>query len=247
MNKFITLLVTLLCSFQLMASTKVLIVSTSHSNLGSSGHKTGLWLSEASHPYKILSDAGYDVDIASINGGEIPLDPGSLEEKDSINKWFLNNEKAQSKIKHSISIDDINGNDYAAIIFSGGHGSVWDYYPNEGIQRIGLEIQEHDGVIATVCHGAAALLSIKTPDNKPFIHNKTITGFSNSEEIAIKLDTTVPYSLEDKLKSQGGEYFSGEDFTPFVKVDNNLVTGQNPQSSTLMANEVLTLLKSKNL
>lgn len=247
MNKFITLLVTLLFNFQLIAETKILIVSTSHSNLGNSGYKTGLWLSEASHPYKILTEAGYEVDIASIKGGKIPLDPSSLEEEDSINQWFLNNEKAQNKIQNSTAIDDIEGSDYAAIIFSGGHDSVWDYYPNDNIERIGFEIQKRNGVIAAVCHGVAALLSLKTPDNEPYIQNKSITGFSNSEEIAIKLDSSVPYSLEDRLKSQGAQYFSGEDFTSFVTVDDNLVTGQNPQSSTLMANKVLTLLKAKNL
>lgn len=226
-----------------VAADKILIVSTSYSKLGNTGEKTGLWLSEASHPYTILTDAGYEVDIASVKGGRIPIDPNSTKEHDDINQSFLNEPNSANKLSNSLALKDVSGKDYIGVIFSGGHGSVWDFYPNTDIARIGTQMQKNNGVIAAVCHGVSALLSIKDLENNSIIKGKEIAGFSNSEERAIKLEKTVPFMLQDALEKQGAKYESGENFTAFVKVDGNIITGQNPQSSSLLAKEILKKLK----
>lgn len=222
---------------------KVLMVVTSHDRMGETGEATGLWLSELTHPYQVLVGAGLAVDIAAIQAGKAPLDPRSTAEPDPVNAAFLADSAARAKLEHPVDLDSVAPDDYAAIVFAGGHGTVWDFPTSPAVDRVASAVHAQGGVVAAICHGPAALLNIHGPDGELLIKGRRVAGFSNAEERAVGLDKVVPFLLEDRLKEVGGLYEEGALFSPQVVVDGRLVTGQNPPSAAGVAEAVVTLLK----
>ncbi|MEK6625944.1 MAG: type 1 glutamine amidotransferase domain-containing protein, partial [Bdellovibrionota bacterium] len=207
---------------------KVLIVVTGHDQLGSSERKTGYYLSEVAHPYFKLIDAGFQIDFASPKGKAAPMDERSRTTDDAINKKFLDDVKLMDKLNDTLAVGDIHAKDYVAIFFAGGHGTMWDFPDDKNIAQLASAIYEHGGVVAAVCHGPAALINIRLADGKFLIAEKTMTAFTNDEEIAAGVEKIVPFALESKLVERGAKFKKTARWQANVIVDERLVTGQNP-------------------
>lgn len=227
-----------------MKKSKVLFITTSHSKLGDSGLKTGVWFEEVATPYYAFKSAGFDIDIASIKGEKIPIDPTSelpeWETKDTIQ--FKNDTIAMEHLNHSLKLNELNSENYDQVYFPGGHGPMWDFVNNETLTKLLNEFIIQDKTIGALCHGVSVLVDALNNRGEPFIKGKEITSFSNSEEIAVGAQGIVPFLLETKLKELGGIYSNGNDFTPYIIVEGNLVTGQNPASSADVAKKMIDIL-----
>jgi putative intracellular protease/amidase len=208
---------------------KILFVVTSHDTKGSTGEPTGYYLAEVSHPWKVLTDAGYEIDFVSPKGGTPPVDGFDLSDPD--NKAFWENKEYHQKISNSMRPEQVKPDEYAAIFYAGGHGAMWDLPENKALAAIAARIYEQNGVVAAVCHGPAGLVNIQLSNGKYLVDGKKVNGFSNEEEELVKLSTVVPFLLEDQLKARGGKYEHSAAWQPHVTVDQRLITGQNPQSA----------------
>ncbi|KUJ81704.1 hypothetical protein AVO43_13985 [Microbulbifer sp. ZGT114] len=220
------------------------MVLTSHKTMGESGKATGFWMAELTHPYFALLDAGIPVDIVSIAGGDAPVDPRSLKQDDADNQRFLSNPQTRKLIEDTRSLGEVDPAKYAAVIFVGGHGTMWDFPDNADVNRVAATIFENDGVVAAVCHGPAALLGITLSDGSRLVAGRNVTGFTNSEEHAVQLADVVPFMLEDALKSAGANFQGGADWQSKVVVDGRLITGQNPASAGALGEKVAAALGS---
>ncbi|MDR7119127.1 type 1 glutamine amidotransferase domain-containing protein [Rheinheimera soli] len=225
-----------------MAADKVLIVVTSHSQMGNIGEKTGYWLGEVTHPYHELIKAGIEVDIASIAGGKAPVDERSLAEADQVNQWFMADNIHSNKLQQTLKLADLKAADYQAVLFAGGHGTMWDFPQDQVLQQFAATLYQNNGIVAAVCHGPAALLNITLTDGSYLISGKEVTGFSNSEEEQIKLTQVVPFSLQNELVKRGASYNAADNWQSKVVVDQRVVTGQNPQSATAVGAALVKLL-----
>jgi len=207
------------------------------------GKPTGYWLDEVAHPFLKLKEAGHEVDVVSINGGKAPLDPGSAKFEGDNGKFWndLGGEKIMSETG---KLGDVDASKYQAVLFAGGHGTCFDFPGNPDVQRVAREVYESDGVVGAVCHGPTALTDIPLSDGKQLIAGKNVTGFSNSEEEAVGLTAKVPFILCDKLAEQGAKVENVADWQSKAVVDGRLVTGQNPQSSHAVGDELVDLLAS---
>jgi len=242
------LLITLTSTFSYAEnSPKVLIVLTSNSQLGDTGKKTGFWLPELTHPYYELKDAGYPIDIASIQGGMSPIDPDSFDDKDEHNNRFLKDAELMSKVIKSIPIESIDPSDYTVVLYSGGSGTMWDFPNNEHVNRISKSIYENNGIVSAICHGPAALVDVKLSNGNYLVSGKRIAAFTNDEEADIKQTEILPFLLQDKLTERGAHHIYGKSWAENVVVDGRLITGQNPASAKRVATEIITYLKSKNI
>ncbi len=224
---------------------KVLIVLTSHTELGNSGKKTGFWLPELTHPYYELINAGYTVDVASIEGGMAPLDSKAFEEEDEFHQVFLNDPILMAKVMRSIPLANINPNHYQAVLYSGGSGPMWDFPDNKDINRISTSIYENNGIVSAVCHGNAALINTVLSDGSLLIANKRIAAFTNEEEISLGTAEIVPFLLQDKLVEQGAIHVNGKAWQENVVVEGRLITGQNPASAKKVAQEIIAQLQQE--
>jgi putative intracellular protease/amidase len=230
-----------------MTALKILIIVTSHSHMGETEEPTGLWLEELSTPYYVFKDAGAVVNIASIKGGPIPIDPRSMQQagrnEPSVER-ALKDEEFQ-KIQASTARFQSPGlNDYDAIFLPGGHGTMWDLPASSALAQTVTDYITANKVVAAICHGPAGLVSARLPNGDPVIKGRTVTGFANSEEKAVGLEKAVPFLLEDRLKELGAHYTSGPDFASYVVRDGTLITGQNPASAKEAAELVLNALKT---
>jgi len=219
---------------------KVLFVLTSHDKLGDTGKKTGFYLPELTHPFKVLNDAGINIDFISPKGGEAPIDGVDLA--DEVNVNFLNNQNNKKAIENTLTPDQIDHNNYDAIYFVGGHGTMWDLPDNSKIQEITAKIYEKGGVVAAVCHGPVGLVNVKLSDGSYLIAGKQVSCFTDEEERAVKLDKQVPFLLESKMKERGAIHTKAENFVKHVVVCKKLVTGQNPASAYGVGEEILKLI-----
>merc|ERR1719343_155244 len=213
--------------------TKILIISTSASTL--KGVDTGLWIEELAAPYYAFKDAKFEVDIASTKGGAIPIDKGSVSDPffTDESKKFMHDGEAIGALCHSIKLDtiDFKTTNYDAIYMPGGHGTCADFIDNPALKKA-IEIMYASGkIVSSVCHGPTCLVDCVKPNGDALVKGEVVTGFSNSEEDAVQKSNIVPFSLESKLIELGGKYEKGDDWTSKVCVSNNIVTGQNPQSS----------------
>ena len=224
---------------------KVLIVLTSHDELGNTGEKTGFWSEELAAPYYALADAGIDITLASPKGGLPPLDPKSqlpdFQTEDT--KRFDTDKNLQEKLAHTRILGDVNEEDYDAVFYPGGHGPLWDLTYDKNSIALIENFYGNGKPVATVCHASSALLYAKTPEGESLVKNKQVTGFANTEEEAVGLTEVVPFLLEDELKKQGGIYSKGADWQSYVLQDGHLITGQNPGSSTAAAEKLIALLE----
>lgn len=224
---------------------KILFVLTSHSEKGNTGEKTGYYLSEVSHPWDILQKAGYEIDFVSPKGGNAPVDGFDL--KDSINKKFWEDEVYRKKVENTFKPSEINPDNYVAIHFAGGHGTMWDFADNVEIAKIASTIYEKNGYISAVCHGPAGLINIKLANGKYLVDGKRVNAFTNEEEAAVGLTNVVPYLLETKLIERGAIFEKSEAWQAHVTVDQRLITGQNPYSAKKVGEELLKALKAKKI
>jgi putative intracellular protease/amidase len=208
---------------------KVLFVVTSHGIKGSTGQPTGYYLSEVSHPWHVLINAGYEVDFVSPQGGKAPVD--GLNLNDAVNKEFWENSTYRSKIENTMRPSDVNTADYVAIHYTGGHGTMWDFADNTELAAIATKIYENNGVISAVCHGPAGLVNIKLSNGAYLVAGKKVNAFTNEEEVAVGLEKVVPFMLETKLVERGAIFEKSGLWQPHVTIDQRLITGQNPASA----------------
>ncbi len=223
---------------------KILMVLTSHDQLGDTGKKTGFWLEEFAAPYYVFKDAGAQITLASPQGGQPPLDPKSDDPgaQTDATRRFKADADAQKVLANTVALARVRAEDFDAVFYPGGHGPLWDLA--EDAQSIAL-IEKTFAAgkpLALVCHAPGVLRHAKAPDGKPLVDGKKVTGFTNTEEEAVQLTKIVPFLVEDMLKANGGEYSKGADWAPYVLTDGNLITGQNPASSEQGAHAVLQLL-----
>lgn len=229
---------------QSTSTSRVLIVLTSHSELGQTGKPTGFYLSEVSHPHAVFREAGFDVEFASPKGGKPPMD--GVDREDPINVAFLADEKVMAQVATTIPASEVKPERYQAIFYAGGHGTMWDFPNNQDLQRITRHIDANKGVIAAVCHGPAGLVNVTKEDGTALLKGARVTGFTNEEESAVSLTDVVPFLLEDKMKAQGATFEGAPKFTAHVVTSGRIVTGQNPASATGTAQAVVRLLQAKS-
>lgn len=224
---------------------KILIVLTSHALLGNTGEKTGFWVEEFATPYYILADAGAVLTIASPKGGQPPVDPKSeaADAQTPSTERYYKDTALLYKVAHSIRLSEIKHQDYDAVFYPGGHGPLWDLVNDKHSIELIENFYDHQKPIAFVCHAPAALINVKTIDGVPLVKGKHLTGFSNTEEEAVKLSKVVPFLLEDELSRKGALYSKGADWSPHARQDDLLITGQNPASSETVAKLLLATLK----
>ena len=220
---------------------KILMVLTSHDQLGNTGAKTGFWLEEFAAPYYVFKDAGADVTLASPQGGQPPLDPKSDDPgaQTDATRRFKADAAAQKQLASTQCLADVNAADYDAVFYPGGHGPLWDLA--EDAHSIALiEATLNAGKpVAAVCHAPAVLRHPKGPDGQSVVKGKNVTGFTNTEEAAVGLTDVVPFLVEDMLKANGGHYAKLGDWQPYAITDGLLITGQNPASSEPAAHALL--------
>lgn len=224
----------------------VLMVLTSHDQLGDTGKKTGFWLEEFAAPFYVLKDAGASVTLASPKGGQPPLDPKSdlPENQTEMTRRFRSDPATQAQLANTKKLAEVSGEDFDAVFYPGGHGPMWDLPDNpESVALIEAFVKD-DKPVGAVCHAPVALVNVRGRDGEYLVKGKRVTGFTNSEEEAVGLSAVVPFLLEDRLKERGGIFSKGPDWAPYVQVDGKLVTGQNPASSEPGAKELLKLLRS---
>ena len=223
---------------------KVLMVLTSHDRLGNTGEKTGFWLEEFAAPYYVLKDAGLDVTLASPKGGQPPLDPRSDDPKSETEamRRFKSDPGAKAALANTVKLSDVSADEYDAVFYPGGHGPLWDLSDDRDSIALIERIYAAGKPVAAVCHGPAAFRRAQAPDGTPLVRGKSVTGFSNTEEAAVGLTDVVPFSVEDMLKQNGGEYSKAENWQPYAVTAGNLVTGQNPASSEATAKALVGLL-----
>lgn len=227
------------------AMPKVLIVTTSHGQLGETGRPTGVWLEELAAPYYALLDGGAEVTIASIAGGPVPIDPRSAKRDGTDSaptQRFLADSRAMAAIESTPSIAQLDAAAYDAIFLPGGHGTMWDL-PESTALSAALGRAFDDGrIVAAVCHGPAGLVPARRSDGKPLVEGRRVSGFTDEEEAAAGLNQVVPFLLESRLRELGAVFEKGPPFQPFAVRDRNLITGQNPPSSAEVARLVLQAL-----
>jgi putative intracellular protease/amidase len=224
---------------------KILIVATSHEQLGDTGRKTGLWLEEIAFPYYVFKDAGAVMVLASPRGGEVPLDPKSesiLASTPTIRR-FQKDPEGISLLAHSIALTEIKAENFDMVYVAGGHGALWDFAENEVLKELLQTFIRQQKVVGLVSHGVAALLALQTGTGEPFVKGRHLTAFSNSEQQVAGLTAVVPFSLESKLVAEGAVYTKGDDFRTHTVTDGKLICGQNPISSLELSRKMLALLK----
>jgi putative intracellular protease/amidase len=223
----------------------ILIILTSHNQLGNTGQKTGFWLEEFATPFYIFKDANVNVTLASPDGGQPPLDPKSDEPdfQTEATERFKEDKDAQTALSKTYKLEDVSPNDYDAVFYAGGHGPLWDLAEDSNSIALIEAMYASGKPVAAVCHAPAVLRHTKAPDGTPLVKGKSVTGFSNTEEDAVQLSDVVPFLLEDELKMKGANYSKAEDWHPYAITDGNLITGQNPASSDPVAQAVLEIIK----
>lgn len=227
-----------------MSAKRILFVLTSHDRKGLAGDEnaapSGFYLSEVSHPYFVLNEAGFDIDFVSPKGGKTHVDGLNLDDTDNARFW--NDPTLQAKTQTTKKPSDINAKDYAAIFYAGGHATMWDFADNTALADIAATIYDNGGVVGAVCHGPAGIVNIKLANGDYLVKGKQVAAFTNSEEKAVGLYDIVPFLLEDTLTARGATHVAAPDFAAHVIVSERLVTGQNPASARGVAQQMAQLL-----
>lgn len=218
----------------------ILMVLTSHDQLGNTGRKTGLWLEEFAAPYFVFRDAGVNLTLASPKGGQPPIDPKSdlPENQTPAMTRFKQDDKAKKDFSHTAKLSDMRAEDFDAVFYSGGHGPMWDLAESSDSIKLIESFYKSGKFIAFVCHAPGVLHRV-TFEGKPLVKGKRVTGFTNNEEEEVQLTKVVPFLVEDELKRLGAHFEKVPNWQSFVVVDGQLITGQNPTSSTAAAQALL--------
>lgn len=222
---------------------KILMVLTSHDELGNTGRKTGFWLEELAAPYYAFKAAGAEIVLASPHGGQPPLDPKSNEPsfQTDLTRRFEADAQATAQLASTVRLDSVSQADFDTVFYPGGHGPLWDLAEDKHSIALIESFIAAGKYVALVCHAPGVLRHVKRADGKPLVEGKNVTGFTNTEEEAVGLTKVVPFLVEDELKAKGGLYSKGADWASYVVADGLLITGQNPGSSA----EAAQLLLSK--
>ncbi len=223
---------------------KILMVLTSHDQLGNTGKKTGFWLEEFAAPYYAFKDAGAQITLASPQGGQPPLDPKSddASAQTDATRRFKADASAQTALASTHPLKDVAAGDFDAMFYPGGHGPLWDLAEDAtSIALIEATLAAGKPVVA-VCHAPGVLRHVKSADGASLVKGKSVTGFTNTEEEAVGLTKVVPFLVEDMLTQNGGRYSKAGDWQPYVVTDGLLITGQNPASSEPAAQALLKML-----
>ncbi len=219
---------------------KILFVLTSHEELGNTGEKTGFWIEEFAAPYYLLKDKGVEITIASPKGGQPPIDPKSEapDAQTPATVRFNKDKETQAILANTVKLETVSQKDYDAVFYPGGHGPLWDLSEDKNSIALIESFYNNNKTVAAVCHAPAIFKNTKNADGSPLVKGKKVTGFTNTEEAAVKLTDVVPFLVEDMLKENGGIYSKGEDWAEYALVDGLLITGQNPASSELVAEKL---------
>lgn len=220
---------------------KILIVLTSHDQLGNTGRKTGFWLEELAAPYYLFKDAGVEMVLVSPKGGKPPLDPKSNEPsfQTDLTRRFEADGEATAVLANTGKLAEVKHDGFDSVFYPGGHGPMWDLAEDPDSVRLLESMVGAGKPVALVCHAPGALRHVKGPDGEYLVKGKKVTGFSNSEEEGVGLTKVVPFLVEDELKAKGGIYSKGPDWESYVLEDGLLITGQNPASSGPGAKKLL--------
>lgn len=223
---------------------KILMVLTSHDQLGNTGAKTGFWLEEFAAPYYAFKDAGASITLASPLGGQPPLDPKSDDagSQTEATRRFKADSAAQAVLASTLRLKDVAAADFDAVFYPGGHGPLWDLAEDATSIALIETLLKAGKPVATVCHAPGVLRHAKTPDGVSVVKGKKVTGFTNTEEEAAGLTQVVPFLVQDMLTQNGGIYSKSADWQPHVVTDGLLITGQNPASSEPVAQALLKAL-----
>ncbi|CAM3779087.1 MULTISPECIES: type 1 glutamine amidotransferase domain-containing protein [Pseudoalteromonas] len=227
-----------------MTAKKILMVLTSHAELGNTGEKTGFWIEEFAAPYYAFVDAGVEVTLASPKGGQPPIDPKSEQpdfQTDSTKRYF-DDQKTQELVANTVPLAEANAADFDAVFYPGGHGPLWDLATDANSIQLISAFLAADKPVGAVCHASAVLMDVKTTSGEYLVKGKVVSGFTNSEEAAVGLTDVVPFLLEDELVKRGADFQKVDDWNVFAVRDGLLFTGQNPASSELVAEKMLTYL-----
>lgn len=224
----------------------ILIVLTSHDQLGSTGAKTGFWLEELAAPFYVLKEAGASLTLASPKGGQPPLDPKSDEEgfQTSATRRFKDDPEALAQLATTLKLSEVDAANFDAVFYPGGHGPLWDLVSDADSIRLIETFWANDKPVATVCHAPAVLLNARDASGTFLVQDREVTGFTNTEEAAVQLTDVVPLLVEDALTERGARFVRNEDWTPCTRQDGNLITGQNPASSEGVAEALLAALEA---
>jgi putative intracellular protease/amidase len=224
---------------------KILMVLTSHDNLGKTSQKTGLWLEEFTTPYFYFKDRGCKLTLCSPKGGRPPLDPksGEKEYQTETTKRFSEDLEAQRVFNETLMLAEIKADDYDGVFYPGGHGPLWDLVDHPNSIYLIEKMLSNKKPVGSVCHGPAVLVNVKNEKGEAVVQNLKVTSFSNAEEIAIGLERIVPFLIEDKFKEQGGIYSCSAPWSAYAQSDGFVVTGQNPASSKAVAEEMLRIIE----
>ena len=215
----------------------VLCVVTSHPIKGDTGEATGFWLSELTHALAVLNDAGIPTELASVRGGQPPIDGFDLSDK--VNARYWNDPDFRAALANSFPLADIDTSRYSAVFFAGGHGTMWDFPTSAHLAAIVSAIHATGGVVGAVCHGPAGLVNARRTDGRPLVEDVRIKGFTDAEEREMGLAGVVPFLLETQLRNLGARFEAAPNFTPKAVADDRVITGQNPMSSDAVAGLML--------
>ena len=218
-----------------------LIAVTSHAKKGNTGEATGAYLPEITHPLEVFTKAGFAVDFVSVRGGQVPLD--GVDRKDPINAAFLDDAAAVARLHASAAPQAIEPGKYAAVLFAGGHGTMWDFPEEPTLAKIASSIYDAGGVVGAVCHGPAGLVNVKLGDGQYLVAGKEVAAFTNDEERAAGLAEVVPFLLADKLVERGAVHRPAPNWQKQVITSERLVTGQNPASAAGVAEAMVQVLR----
>lgn len=217
----------------------ILIIVTSCSKTPK-GAETGLWLEEFTVPYNIFNDNNFVITVASVKGGKAPIDPRSNPNSEQEENWV----EAMHKLQETLSLESLNLDEYDAVFFPGGHGTMFDLPNDPSINQILRHFEEKGKLIAAVCHGPACFIGATLRNGNALISGRTVTGFSNEEEVAAEQEKNMPFLLEDELLKHQASYIKAGEWSDHIEIDENIITGQNPQSSESVAQAIVQKLKA---
>ena len=223
----------------------ILFVLTSNDKMGDTDNKTGFWVEEFAAPYYKLTDAGYNVTLASPKGGQPPIDPNSDTEDAATEatKRFDKDEATQKVLATTTKLSEIDQKDFDAVFYPGGHGLLWDLVEDKTSQKLIESFYANNKPISFVCHAPAILKNIHDTNGNALVKGRKVTGFTNGEEAAVQLTNVVPFLIEDMMKEKGANYSKIGDWEPYALEDGLLITGQNPASSSKVADLLMKKLK----
>jgi putative intracellular protease/amidase len=226
---------------------KVLMVITSHDQLGNTGRKTGFWLEELAAPYYVFKDAGVEITLASPKGGRPPLDPKSNEPefRTDLTLRFEKDPAAEAQLDKTVRLDSIKQEDFDTVFYPGGHGPMWDLAEDRHSIKLIESFLSAGKSIGIVCHSTGALHHVKGPDGKLLVQGKEVTGFTNGEEQEVGLTKIVPFLVEDEMLRLGAIFSKKANWDAHVVSDGQLITGQNPHSSGPAAKALMAAVKQK--